>query len=567
MATNKNTEQPQKDLKIVELLQCATNDEFMKLQSFVDLALNLKVKQDELDVMAADTLPSAILTAYISDILEPNENGDLLQVIAKTPGEQSVLDNIFKRLALPDQKIVYSLLKNGIAILRFSKVAAKPTKTHSATESKEKSSATEDILVELPGKIIPEVEVVQDTYTVFPILERERCIGYIEILNKESAFQNFNNWQNDTLNFSDVIIHSPQDFAYVKFGVSRSSKPLRLSIKDSSGAIKSYTVDVGCSLLENSYAAWKTLSILQDSIVLASLIKNAQFMLIQTEAGSASKQQIEAAKVQMKSLFEGKLSLGRDGIKQYLYPQSKPNFIYTFTQNGKGAISTQTVGGDYNPGNLFYLTPFVNQFFGGMNVPKQNFGYTEGAGGLDGGGAVEEYTKRYKTTVSRFKRLYAELIKKTINAVLESRGLRKLIDGFSVKIHRAYQEIDNTALNKCEAQLRLYESTVNFLGLTDADSILKLKLIMLKQVFTDQELLAAIQTAVGPEQKKKVPEEADAAESSVMPGGDAGSLDDILNEPATDEEVAENSGEDEELTADVENTTLPEISEVLTDTE
>jgi hypothetical protein len=289
--------------------------------------------------------------------------------------------------------------------------------------------------------------------------------------------------------------------------------------------------------------------------------------LIQTEAGSASKQQIEAAKVQMKSLFEGKLSLGRDGIKQYLYPQSKPNFIYTFTQNGKGAISAQMVGGEYNPGNLYYLTPFVNQFFGGMNVPKQNFGYTEGAGGLDGGGAVEEYTKRYKATVSRFKRLYAELIKKTINAILESRGLRKLIDCFSVKIHRAYQEIDNTVLNKYEAQLRLYESTVNFLGLTDADSILQLKLIMLKQVFTDQELLSAIQAAVGPEQNKKVPEEADAAESSVMPGGDAGSLDDILNEPATDEEGAENSGKDEELTADVENTTLPEISEVLTDTE
>lgn len=559
MATNQDSS---KELKIVELLQQASSDEYMKMQSFIDLALNLKTKQNELDVMAADTLPSAILTAYLSDILEPNENGDLIQVVAESSGEQVVLDNIFQRIGFPSQKIVYSLLKNGIAILRFSKDTGRHKKGNTA--------ANEDVLVEAPGKILPEIEVVQDTYTVFPILEREKCIGYIEILNKDTAFGNYNNWKMDLLSYSDVVIHSPQDFVYVKFGVSRSSEPLTLRIENKDKTISSYTIDVGCSLLENSYAAWKTLSILQDSIVLASLIKNAQFMLIQTEAGSASKQQIEAAKIQMKSLFEGKLSLGRDGIKQYLYPQSKPNFIYTFTQNGKGAISTQMIGGEYNPGNLYYLTPFVNQFFGGMNVPKQNFGYTDGAGGLDGGGAVEEYTKRYKSTVSRFKRLYAELITKTLQAILESRGLRKLVNGFSVKIHRAYQEIDNTVLNKYDAQLRLFQATVEFLNLTNADNILNLKSTMLKQIFTDKALLSSLQEALDGERKPAVEasgkEDGGGAESSVLPGGDIDSLDDITGDVEAAmaggaEEGGEAGGAD--ISTDVVDTSLPKMSDVL----
>ena len=308
--------------ELAKIIDEAVGEEVGKLQTFMDLAKDLKAKQDELDVMARDTLPAAILTAYLSDILEPNNNGDLVSLIAKTPQEQTVLDTIFEQMGIPLDKVAYSLLTRGIAIAKFNRAAVE-------NPSKDKA-ANEAIKVAVNyGELLPEIEIISDTTTVFPIIKHEKCIGFIEV-TKSEVLDNFN-WMTDSINYEDVVIHSKLDYAYVKFGVSKSSKPLQLRIKNKEGQLDCYDIDVGCSLLENSYSAWKTLTILQDSIVLASLIKNATTIIIETEAGNMSDAEIQVAKVKLKSLFEGKLALGKNGLKSYISPQAKPNYVYSFT--------------------------------------------------------------------------------------------------------------------------------------------------------------------------------------------------------------------------------------------
>ena len=536
--------------ELADLLVGALKDGQDPFQGFVGLTNQLKAKQDELDIMAADSLPAAILTDFVSDVLLPNTNGDLVSIVADDANCQSIISNIYQRLALPSEKIVYSIFKNGIAVGEFEqfsqKSVAKQVATSAANEQAAEQAkngvkaateilheqtagldeqlnrsidaatnkpATETTYVRDPGTIMPNLAILSDTYTVFPILKYERCIGYLEIKKDREFFDTFD-WTTEKISYKDVVIHSPLDFCYETFGVSASSKPIQISVEGEDGTVNVYDIAVGHSILEDAYSAWKTLSLLQDSVVLASLIKNAQIMLIQVEGGTASKQQIEAAKMKLRSLFEGQLSMGRQGIKSYLNPQSKPAYIYSFISNGTGKITAELVGGEYNPGQLYYLTPFVNQFFAAMRAPKQNYGFTEGAGGLDGGGAVEQYNQRYKSTVARVKRIFGSFIKKAINNVLLAKGLTRLVDAFEVKVYGAYDEARNAEAQEQQTKLALYESVINFMKVDDPAKDKKLRSLMLKDVITNSKITKMIDEVL--------------ADTAPAEGGGAdGSLDDM----------------------------------------
>ena len=504
---------------LADLISNAFSNGGDPFQGFVGLTQQLKAKQDELDIMAADSLPAAILSDYLSDVLLPNSNGDLISNIASNPNVQQVVDNIYNRLNIPLDKVVYSLLKNGIVIAKFQQFSVKSvakqvvkkaakesatTRTDGAITSETDDNklvqmndrivsmpANEQTYIRQPGTILPNITIVPDTYTVFPILQYEKCVGYIEITKERSFFDTFN-WETEQVSYKDVIIHPVTDYCYVTFGVRTNSRPVQLTILNEDGTQTTYDIATGCSMLENAYTAWKTLSILQDSIVLASLIKNAQIMLVEVEGGTATKQQVEAAKLKLRSLFEGQISMGQNGMKSYLNPQSKPAYIYSFTQNGVGKITANLVGGEYNPGQLYYLTPFVNQFFAAMNAPKQRYGFTEGAGGLDGGGAVEQYTERFKSKVQELKRLLGKFIERCINNVLYSKGLTNLVDEFSCKVHGAYTEASSQEVQLLTSKLSLFTSILEFSGVEDPDKLRKVKSLMIKELISSPDLVSAI---------------------------------------------------------------------------
>ena len=156
-------------VELAKLIDEAVGGGVEKLQTFVDLTQNIKAKNDELAIMASDTLPAAIITSYISDVLEPNNNGDLISIVANNPNSQAVLDTIYQQLTIPAEKVIYNLLVYGIAIAKFDRAKV---------SSDGNKAANEDIKVAVNyGKLLPEVEIVQDVSTVFPILKNEKCIG------------------------------------------------------------------------------------------------------------------------------------------------------------------------------------------------------------------------------------------------------------------------------------------------------------------------------------------------------------------------------------------------------
>lgn len=503
MAGNKNSELEQKKEENESLVAAISNmsySEYSRLTDFITLSQDLKAKQEALDIMAADTTPSAIGASYVADTLEPNSQGDLVTLVAKTSGEQVIIDNIYRRLNIPLDKVVYSLFKNAMVIAEFAHESdVRPIekgfgKMISAVEGTGEKSSTEDVMVKInKSRVVPKIRIISDTTRVFPILQYENVVGYIEIT---TDILNEFDFTSDYVSYKDVVIHPASDYTYVKFGFRTESNPLRLKVKQEDGTIMEYDIDQGRSLLESAYPAWQTLSIMRDAINLARLAYSASSVVVQTEVGNMTEAQIELARNKLKDLFENRLAYGKNGAKSYLQPQIKPNYIYAFTSNGVGAITTSTIGGDYNPGVLTDLQYFEDEFFGGMGAVKQHYARTSDSAGLDGGGAVEQYEKRYKSYVSQFKRLTAQFIKNCINNILLSRNLFGTYDNFEVKLNKAYQEDDYQEINLQQTKLGFLQSAIDFLGVEDPKKLTDLKLQALKTVITDKNFLEALSQAV-----------------------------------------------------------------------
>lgn len=503
MAGNKNSELEQKKEENESLTAAISNmsySEYSRLTDFITLSQDLKAKQEALDIMAADTTPSAIGASYVADTLEPNSQGDLVTLVAKTSGEQVIIDNIYRRLNIPLDKVVYSLFKNAIVIAEFAHESdVKPIekgfgKMISAVEGVGEKSSTEDVMVKInKSKVVPKIRIISDTTKVFPILQYENVVGYIEVT---TDILNEFDFTSDYVSYKDVVIHPASDYTYVKFGFRTESNPLRLKVKQEDGTIMEYDIDQGRSLLESAYPAWQTLSIMRDAVNLARLAYSASSIVVQTEVGNMSEAQIELARNKLKDLFENRLAYGKNGAKSYLQPQIKPNYIYAFTSNGVGAITTSTIGGDYNPGVLTDLQYFEDEFFGGMGAVKQHYARTSDSAGLDGGGAVEQYEKRYRSYVAQFKRLTAQFIKNCINNILLSRNLFGTYDNFDVKLNKAYQEDDYQEINLQQTKLGFIQSAIEFLGVEDPKKLMDLKLQALKTIITDKNFLEALSQAV-----------------------------------------------------------------------
>lgn len=568
-------EQQERDEQLINAITQLGYSEATRLNDFITLSQQLKAKQEAIDVMAADSTPSAIGSSYVSDTLEPNSQGDLITLVAKTPGEQPILDDIYNRLNLPLDKIVYSLFKNAIAIGEFAHEGdlvdqVKNLKSKPAVESVEKQ-ATEEIMVKVHNsKLAPKIKLLSDTTRVFPILQYETVIGFIEVV--ASDLSNFD-LLNDTLTYKDVVIHSAQDYAYVKFGYRTESNPLVLRVKMPDDSVVEYEIDQGRSLLEAAYPAWQTLSIMKDSVNLARLAFSASSVVVQTEVGNMTEAQIEVARNKLKDLFENRLALGKNGMKSYLQPQIKPNYIYSFTTGGVGAITVNTVGGDYNPGVLTDLKYFEDEFFGAMGAVKQHYARTEDGGGLDGGGAVEQYEKRWKSGVAQFKRLLGKFIKECINRVLISRELIGMVNNYEVIVNKAYDEDDLSVVNHQQTKLSFIEAAINFLEIKDAKKLKELRLQALKTIITDKTLIEAISNAVleegnptsgeGGGAGDETEEDFDEFGGDMGGGGGGGDLMDTINDIGTEEDSLGEEGEGDLGGEEGEGDELPAVGDLV----
>lgn len=92
---------------------------------------------------------------------------------------------------------------------------------------------------------------------------------------------------------------------------------------------------------------------MESAALLSRITRSGIVRKVSVEVGDMSKEQVTQTLRRVKELFEQKTAINSgNSFSEYNNPGPVENFIYHATHNGQGAISVESVGGDYDPKQL-----------------------------------------------------------------------------------------------------------------------------------------------------------------------------------------------------------------------
>ena len=233
--------------------------------------------------------------------------------------------------------------------------------------------------------------MVSDPGTMFELTKFGQTYGYIEVPNAVKPFDQtsyiggtagvMSNPFAFNYKSGDVNIHQADDFVHacLEDNISRTPETVDLFYEDpevkDSGINQSYKVKRGKSLLYDAYKIWREKALLESAILLSRITRSGIVRKVSVEVGDMPKEQVQQTLRRVKDLFEQKTAINTgNSFSEYNNPGAVENFIYHATHDGKGAISVESVGGDFDPKQLTDLDWWNNKFYSSFGIPKQYFG-------------------------------------------------------------------------------------------------------------------------------------------------------------------------------------------------
>lgn len=221
--------------------------------------------------------------------------------------------------------------------------------------------------------------------------------------------------------------------------------------------------------------------------------------------GNTSREKSAQILRSVKDMFEQKSSYNTGvGMSEYTNPGAVENFIYHATRNGKGAITVETIGGDYDPKSLVDLDTWNTKFYSAFGIPKQYFGWTEDGAGFNGGTALTILSSVYGKSVKRVQNALIQAITQAINLFLYESGLLSYTNNFVLKMKAPLTQEEKDYRENLSNRVNAI-SSINSL-FTDVETR-STRLTMLRDLLSTLNLGDDLVTRLGDEIKKAVEEE------------------------------------------------------------
>lgn len=580
------------------------------LESFTNVSRNRDQIYSLLDLMCNDSTISAVLETYAEDATEYNENGQVMWAESSDPNIASFANFLLDAMNVDKNiyKWVHSLCKYGDLYLRLYRKSEYEDDDLLKDEPQERKRLVEDwqsleeerLLKELKASGSDKVDLKEDV-NVIAYPQNDHYVHYIEMMpnpaemfeltrfgksyayvkadiNTVSAAAQGNNqvlgFNQSVLNYrfkkKDVDLFGPTEFVHACLEDNSSRTPEEVNLffeKDSDSNtdnnIKSpdvgYTVKRGQSLLYNVFKIWRELSLLENSIILNRVTKSAIIRIIGVEVGDMPKEMVGPHLQGIKGLIEQKIALKTgDYMNEYTNPGPVENNIYVPTHDGKGAITTDQIGGDVNVGQLTDLDYFQDKLFGALRVPKQFFGITDDNAGFSGGQSLSIISSRYAKMVKRIQNTICQAITDVLNLMFLDKGLKGYVNKFTIRMQPPVTQEEIDRRDNLSAKVQLTADIMNMLSdIEDPASKLKILKSLLSNILTDPEVITIIQEQIEQLEAEGVEEDA-ASDSEIEPStgmsmaseesglDTSADLSSIMNEPEEGvEEVSETEGSEE----------------------
>lgn len=429
-----------------------------------------------IDTMCQDSAVSSIVRTYTEDVCEPAESGHVVWCESSDP-QISKFVNYLLNVINVDKNIfswVYCLIKYGDVYLRLYRESdyddpmfkkEKRTTLNEELQKTEENKLDEAVKISLHSakdQYSYYVEMVSDPGTMFELTKFGQTYGYIEVPNNPNPIDQSTYVGGTTglmssnpfaFNYKsgDVTIHQADDFVHacLEDNISRTPETVDLFYEDpeveGGGVNHSYKVKRGKSLLYDAYKIWREKALLESAILLSRITRSGIVRKVSVEVGDMPKEQVQQTLRRVKELFEQKSAINNgQSFSEYNNPGAVENFIYHATHDGKGAISVESVGGDFDPKQLTDLDWWNNKFYSSFGIPKQYFGWTDDGAGFNGGTSLTIISSVYAKGVKRIQNTILQAITDIINLILLNKGCKAYLNNFVLKMQTpvTQEEID-----------------------------------------------------------------------------------------------------------------------------
>ena len=510
-----------------------------------------------IDTMCQDSAVSSIVRTYSEDVCETADNGHIIWCEAQDPNIAKFVNYLLNVMNV-DKKIfgwTYSLIKYGDVYLRLYRDSdyIDPIFKREA----QKTKLNEEIQKEQPAETLNEkvnlaihkagdrysyyVEMVADPGTMFELTKFGQTYGYIEVPNQNNAATDASyvgattglmggtgvNAFNFKYGTGDVNIYQADDFVHASLedNVSRFPETVDLFYEEqqaemagNGGQTYTYTVKRGKSLLYDAYKIWREKALLESAVLLSRITRSGIVRKVAVEVGDMSKEQTQQILRRVKEMFEQKSAYNTDqSFSEYNNPGAVDNFIYYATHEGKGAISVESVGGDFDPKQLTDLDWWNNKFYSSFGIPKQYFGWTDDGAGFNGGTSLTILSSVYAKGVKRIQNCIMQMLTDAINLFLLDRGCKSYLNNFTLKMRAPVTQEEVSYRENFTNRVSAI-SSVNSLFSDVENKARRLQILkgLLVSLELDGDILEAVQQEI-----EAAEEEAAAAAAEGMEGEDA----------------------------------------------
>ena len=430
--------------------------------------------------------------------------------------------------------------------------------------------------------------MVDNPATMYELTRLGKTAGFIQTHLAEKSKQNnfvqlgVNNYRY-TFKQQDIDIYPENKFVHGSLdnNVDRISEEVEIVRKNPDEIMEeensnkeetkvTYKVRSGRSFFYSAFRVWRIISLLQNSLILNRLTKSSIVRIIQMDTGTQAKEDIMPILQALKEKIEQKMAVN-PGQSMSEYNDTGPviNTIYLPKHGEVGAITTDQIGGDYDPKQLTDIDYFNNILFGTFGIPKQFMAFTDDGAGFNGGQSLTILSSRYAKKIIKIQQALIEMITTLINIILIDRGLSKYVNKFTVNMQKPLTQED---LDRTEAKsntFRVVSDTLSlFSDIEDKTAKLKILKALIPQVTDSPEILEILEEEIAkleenPEASKGGDDNFDREDD--FSGGSGGldneplNLDSALGLDELDnvEAEEETGGEENIETPEEESSTLP----------
>ena len=560
-----------------------------------------------LDAMAQDDVVSAVLETYAEDTVQTNDKG---QTIWVESSDSDILNyttwlmdslNIDKHL----YQWTYCLVTYGDVYVRLYRKSdygkdllfkdnKHNRKLNEAIDKKEKDALKEDVLVKVyeeDDPYIPYVEMVPNPGEMFDLQKFGKCYGYIKApirVVQQTTDQLYNYLTRYKMKQKDVEIYDATSYVHACLENTTQRQPETVDIyleghkndykikgdqfdvedddyESDDSMTTSYAIKRGQSILYNSFRIWRELNLLEMSALLNRITQSSVVRVLNIDVGDMPKEQVQNFLQRLKEKIEQKSALNVDtSMGEYTNAGPIINTIYIPTHGTQGQISSQTIGGDFDPKALTDIEYFRDKLFGSLKVPKQFFGFTEDGAGFNGGTSLTILSSRYGKSIKKLQNLLCQMVTDIINLFLIDRGLNNYVNKFTVRMQTPATQEELDRRTNTDNRIRYVGDIMQQL-VDIEDTTVKLNILksLLSDVINDAEVINYIQQYIDQLEKKNAPTEESQTGNEPTFGEESSNFESEFGF----ENEAENEQSEETPPADTELTSTPTEQESFNDDE